>query len=123
MSPLVPILLSVGLVVVAQVLFKVGAGSMAPLSGSEQRDPIRLGLRALRIPGVMLGFVLYGAAAAAWLYVLATTPLSYAYPFLGLTYFGVTLVSVAVLKERLSTLQWVGLAVICLGALAVALSM
>jgi len=119
---ILPIILSVGLVVVAQVVLKLGAGSLTALSPEEKRHPLRLGLRALRIPGVVIGLALYAMSAAVWLFVLARTPLSYAYPFLGLTYVGVAVASVLVLKERFSALQWIGLALVFAGVIAVAAS-
>ena len=122
MKSLVPILLSVGLVIVAQVVLKIGAGSLSGISREELGHPLRLGLRAMRVPGVVIGLLLYLVSAALWLLVLATTPLSYAYPFLGLTYVGVAVASVTVLKERFSALQWIGLAFVVLGVAAVAAS-
>jgi multidrug transporter EmrE-like cation transporter len=121
-STVLPILISVALVVVAQVVLKLGAGSLSGLSREDLRSPMRLGLRALRVPGVIIGLALYALSAAVWLFVLATTPLSYAYPFLGLTYVGVAVASVTILKERFSALQWFGLALVLAGALAVAAS-
>ncbi len=122
MKSIIPILASVALVVVAQVVLKLGAGSISGLSREDLRHPVRLGIRALRIPGVVIGLLLYVFSAAVWLLVLATTPLSYAYPFLGLTYVGVAIASVTVLKERFSALQWIGLAFVFVGVLAVAAS-
>ena len=119
---LLSILASVALVVVAQVVLKLGASSISGLSSEDLRHPIRLGLRAVRIPGVVIGLALYVFSAAIWLFVLATTPLSYAYPFLGLTYVGVAIASTAVLKERFSALQWIGLAFVFVGVMAVAAS-
>jgi multidrug transporter EmrE-like cation transporter len=122
MNALVPILGSVALVVVAQVVLKLGAGSLSGLTRDDLRNPVRLGVRALRIPGVVVGLGLYALSAAVWIFVLAKTPLSYAYPFLGLTYVGVAVASVTVLKERFSTLQWIGLGFVLLGVLTVAAS-
>ena len=122
MKTLLPIIASVVLVVLAQVVLKLGAGSISGLSPQDLRHPIRLGLRAVRIPGVAAGLLLYVLSAGVWLFVLATTPLSYAYPFLGLTYVGVAVASVAVLKERFTALQWIGLAFVFLGVVAVAAS-
>jgi len=122
MSSVIPILGSVALVVVAQVVLKLGAGSLSGLSREDLRRPLYLGLRAIRIPGVVIGLALYALSAALWIFVLATTPLSYAYPFLGLTYVGVAVASVTVLKERFSALQWIGLAFVFFGVFAVAAS-
>ena len=122
MKTIIPIVASVILVVVAQVVLKLGAVSLSGLGREELRHPVRLGLRALRVPGVVVGLLLYVLSAAVWLFVLATTPLSYAYPFLGLTYVGVAVASVTVLKERFSALQWIGLAFVFMGVVAVAAS-
>lgn len=122
MTRVLLILTSVALVVVAQVVLKLGAGAITRLGANERRNPIRLGISAVRTPGVGIGLALYAISAAAWLYVLAITPLSYAYPFLGLTYVGVAVASVTVLKERFTPLQWAGLVLVLLGIVAVAVS-
>lgn len=122
MMQLIPILTSVALVVVAQVVLKIGAASLTSVTREDLRRPVRLGLRALRVPGVVVGLVLYAVSAVVWIAVLAVTPLSYAFPFLGLTYVGVAVASVVVLKERFSALQWIGLALVFSGVLMVAYS-
>lgn len=122
MMQLIPILTSVALVVVAQVVLKIGAASLTSVTREDLRRPVRLGLRALRVPGVVVGLVLYAVSAVVWIAVLAVTPLSYAFPFLGLTYVGVAVASVVVLKERFSALQWIGLALVFSGVVMVAYS-
>lgn len=122
MTGLFPIMMSVALVVIAQVVLKLGADSLARIGREKPLGPLTLGIRALRVPGVVMGLALYAASAAFWLYALASTPLSYAFPFLGLAYVGVAVASVTVLRERVSTLQWIGLALVLGGVVAVAVS-
>lgn len=119
---MVPIVASVALVVVAQVVLKIGASSLTALDRASLKRPFSLAWRIVRIPGVVIGLALYAASSLLWIFVLARTPLSYAYPFLGLSYVGVAVVSVAFLKERFSALQWIGLALVVAGVIAVATS-
>lgn len=73
-------------------------------------------------PFVLLGLVLYGLGAVAWIAVLSRLDLSLAYPFLALNFVLVALVSRFGLGETLPPLRWAGIAVICAGILIVARS-
>ena len=76
----------------------------------------------LRSPLVLLGLVLYGLGALAWIAVLARVDLSVAYPFLALNFILVTFSSYFLLGEEVPTLRWLGVLVICSGIFLVARS-
>lgn len=116
------ILLTVALIVVAQVLLKQGMRTLDISSADDLRKPLRLARRVLGTPSILVGLALYALSAAMWLGVLAKVPLSFAFPFLGLTYVGVTLIAVVFLRERFSVIQWTGLALVLAGVLLVAVS-
>jgi drug/metabolite transporter (DMT)-like permease len=115
------ILLAVALVVSAQVLLKQGMATLS-LQSTDLQHPLALARRVLSVPSVAFGLLLYVVSAAAWIVVLSQAPLSFAFPFLGLAYVGVTLVAVVYLGERFSLIQWAGLAFVLLGVFLVATS-
>lgn len=60
-------------------------------------------------------FICYVIATVVWLIVLRSTPLSKAFPALGLTFACVPLSSHYFLKEKIILRQWLGIAVIIAG--------
>jgi len=115
-------LAAIALVIVGQTLLKIGMNAVGPI-----------GRVRMRLPGVLLadmatrwqlwaGTLLYTASAAAWLLALSTATPSLAYPYLGLTYFGVAVSAVVFLDERLTPAQWAGVLLIVAGVGLVALA-
>jgi multidrug transporter EmrE-like cation transporter len=117
---------SVGLVLFAvisaatgQVMLKHGmqiATSRAAQSGGS------LALRAATSPWVLLGLVVFGVSAIAWLAALSRLPLSVAYPFNALGYLVILTASIIVLHERANALTWVGSLLVVSGLILVVLS-
>jgi len=81
-----------------------------------------LALRAATSPWVLLGLVVFGVSAVAWLAALARVPLSVAYPFNALGYIVILTASVVVLHERANVLTWVGSLMVVSGLLLVVLT-
>jgi multidrug transporter EmrE-like cation transporter len=103
----------------AQVMLKHGmqvATSRAAQSGGS------LALRAATSPWVLLGLVVFGVSAIAWLAALSRLPLSVAYPFNALGYLVILTASIFVLHERANVLTWVGSLLVVSGLLIVVLS-
>jgi multidrug transporter EmrE-like cation transporter len=117
---------SIGLVLFAvisaatgQVMLKHGmqiATSRAAHSGGS------LALRAATSPWVLLGLVVFGVSAIAWLAALSRLPLSVAYPFNAIGYLVILTASIIVLHERANVLTWVGSLLVVSGLLIVVLS-
>ena len=102
-----------------QVMLKHGmqiASARAADSGGS------LALRAATSPWVLLGLVVFGVSAVAWLAALARVPLSVAYPFNALGYIVILTASVVLLHERANVLTWVGSLIVVSGLLIVVLS-
>ena len=102
-----------------QVMLKHGmqiASARAADSGGS------LALRAATSPWVLLGLVVFGVSAVAWLAALARVPLSVAYPFNALGYIVILAASVVLLHERANVLTWVGSLMVVSGLLIVVLS-
>jgi len=102
-----------------QVMLKHGmqiASARAADSGGS------LALRAATSPWVLLGLVVFGVSAVAWLGALARVPLSVAYPFNALGYIVILTASVVLLHERANVLTWVGSLMVVSGLLIVVLT-
>jgi multidrug transporter EmrE-like cation transporter len=98
------ILVSVVLNTGAQTLLKLGAGQASQLN--------------LYLLG---GIGLYGLSTIFYILVLGKVKLSIAYPLvIGLTIIATTIVSVLRLHERVSLVQWTGVALIVMGICAIA---
>ncbi len=118
--------LTLGLAVVAvitgQTLLKLGMQRVGRVDRASLERPLLLGGRVVREPRVLAGLALYALSGVTWVVVLARSELSYAFPFLGLTYVGVVGVAAFLLRERVVMRQWLGVALIVVGVSLVALS-
>jgi len=102
-----------------QVMLKHGmqiASARAADSGGS------LALRAATTPWVLLGLVVFGVSAIAWLAALSKLPLSVAYPFNAVGYLVILLASILVLHERANVLTWVGSLMVVSGLVLVVLT-
>ena len=79
-------------------------------------------LRAATSPWVLLGLVVFGVSAIAWLGALSKLPLSVAYPFNAVGYLVILLASILVLHERANVLTWVGSLMVVSGLVLVVLT-
>jgi len=71
---------------------------------------------------VLMGISLYLVSVFFWLYALTKVDLSYASPFLALTYVLMVVVSWLFLGETITWLRWIGLFVVITGVIIVSLS-
>jgi multidrug transporter EmrE-like cation transporter len=113
------LLFAVATAATGQVMLKHGmqiATSRAAASGGS------LALRAATSPWVLLGLVVFGVSAVAWLGALSKVPLSVAYPFNALGYLVILIASILVLHERANVMTWVGSLLVVSGLLIVVLT-
>lgn len=103
----------------AQVMLKHG---MQVATARANHDGGSLALRAATSPWVLLGLVVFGLSALAWLATLSRLPLSVAYPFNAVGYLVVLAASVLILHERANVLTWVGSLMVVSGLLIVVLA-
>jgi len=99
---------------VGQILFKVGVNA-ANTKGIATAPIIQKILTYLVAPQVLLGLLCYSVATVLWIYLLSRVPVSWAYPFLGLTYVAVLFLSAIILGEKITTLHFVATAIIWFG--------
>jgi drug/metabolite transporter (DMT)-like permease len=112
------IALSISSGVAGQTAIKIGVNQ--PGSSAASSGIFSLVRMILGSPLVLIGLLLYGIGALAWIAVLSRMDLSYAYPFLALNFVLITLVSVLFLGESVPGIRWFGLAFICVGIVLVA---
>lgn len=117
---LIYVLAAVTLVVAGQGLLKLGMTRVGAIGRARLRHPIRLVGEVAARREVWLGLALYVLSAAIWLLALATAPAWVAYLSLGLSYFAIAAVSVTRLGEWLTPAQWIGIAMVVVGVVAVA---
>ncbi len=113
------LLFAVGAAASGQIMLKHGmqvATSRAARSGSS------LAVSAATSPWVLLGLVVFGVSAVAWLATLSRVPLNVAYPFNALGYLGILTASVLVLHERANVLTWIGSLLVVSGLIIVVLA-
>lgn len=120
MTDLGLVLVIVCLVVVGQTLLKVGMQRVGVIGMRRLRAPLSLARSVAAQPAVLLGLGLYVVSALGWIAVLSRVDLSYAYPFLGLSYAAVPVVAVMVLHEAFSATKWVAVGLVLLGVVLVA---
>ena len=113
------VVLSAGLQVAGTLLLRGGIDRAGGFGSSLAEMPTSL-LRLASQPLFLVGFFFYGSAALVWFRVVATQPLSTAYPLLvSLTFIFVTLGAVILYQESLTWLKLVGLVAILIGVLVV----
>lgn len=100
----VVVLLSVG-----QVLFKYAAREINFNRPETLLSPI-----------LFIALVIYGAATLGWLYILSRAPLSLVFPFYGMVFLFVPLLSWAFLRESITISNVMGSVVIAVGVAIVA---
>jgi len=115
------ILVSVVLAAVAQLTLKHG---MTQVTNHQQvpldlKDPAGTFGRIASNVSVWGGLLLFVLSAAVWLIVLSRASLSYAYPFVSMTYALILLFDRFILREPVSSLRWAGVALIIAGIVLV----
>ena len=113
------ILLSISIAVCGQLLLKIGINriGIGDLSGLGTLKQLFTGV--IMSPLVLTGLFLYIISAAIWIVVLSAVDLSFAYPFIGLTYVLVLVLSKLILKEDVNLIRWAGAAIITVGVIVI----
>jgi len=120
MFVIISLLIAVVVSVIGQLFVKKGLNLLGNLDFS--KGVIIVFSKMVVSPYVLLGFGIYFLAVFFWLYALTKVDLSFAYPFLALSYVLVILLSWLFLGENISYLRLVGVLVICFGVFIVSKS-
>ena len=102
--------------VTGQLAIKSGVLQVAAESSDESTVWLTLA-RALMNWRVILGLAMAVVAACAWILALSRMPLSYAYPFLSVTFPAVVILSSILFDEHVSSRAYIGLALVIFGLL------
>jgi len=108
------IFVSILLAVFGQLLLKIGMLRIGRFSISIS-NVVQQYARILLNPFVIAGIVGFGLSMLVWLYVLSRLELSIAYPFVALNYVLILFASHFFLKEAITPLKIMGVAVIMAG--------
>jgi multidrug transporter EmrE-like cation transporter len=111
------ILLSVALGAAGQLFLKQGMTQFGATSASAIWGQL---LRIVTVPAIAIGFVAYLVSGILWLVVLSQVNVNWAFPWQALTYVLVLLGSWALFGEKINLPQLLGVALICLGVVAIA---
>jgi len=114
------ILTTVVISVIGQVFIKKGLDLTGKIDLSS--GVVSGYLRIFQNPLTLLGSFIYLAATLFWLYILSKVDLSFAYPFLALSYVLIIIASRLFLGESISSMRWAGVIVICLGVFLISKS-
>jgi drug/metabolite transporter (DMT)-like permease len=116
----VVILISVGLAAVAQLTLKHGMNQVTAHGGPlDLAAPVTTFRRVATNVSVVAGLLIFVVSAAAWLVVLSKVSLSFAYPFVSLTYVLILVFDRFALHQGVSGLRWAGVALIIAGIVLV----
>lgn len=110
------LIFAVALAATGQVLLKHG---MDGARHKSERGGGSLAVAAATSPWVLVGLVVFGVSALAWMTTLSRVPLSIAYPFNALGYLGILTASVVLLNERANVWTWIGTALVVGGLVLV----
>jgi drug/metabolite transporter (DMT)-like permease len=115
------LLVSILLGATGQVIVKHGLNTLGSISLSLSWTALRESfLRIGTNPYVLAGWLIYAGAAVLWLLALSRMDLSYAYPFVSLSYILMLFASWMFLDEAITPMRLLGTAIVCLGVLVVA---
>jgi len=119
LSSILLIFLSVSIAVTGQILLKIGIDRIGASGFGSVRELAGFFSGIIRSPMVLTGLFLYFISAAIWLVVLSTVDLSFAYPFIGITYVLVLVLSKFILKEEVNPIRWIGAFIITTGVVVI----
>jgi len=114
------IFIAVLLGVSGELLLKTGVVQVGGFEINGVQSLLHMILKSIVTPALLIGFLCYGLAAVVWLVVLSRFDLSFAYPFLALTYVLVPLAAKIFLHEEIPLGRWAGIGIIVLGIIVLA---
>lgn len=114
------IFIAVILAVIGQIFVKLGLNSLEPIDFSS--GLIQTYSRIFLTPFVLVGSFVYFLSIFFWIYSLTKVDLSFAFPFLALSYVLIAVASLVFLGEEISMLRWLGMIIICFGVYLVSKS-
>ena len=106
------VLVNVVLLVIGQLLFKLGLDRIGALT-------LHNLFVVFLFPLIWAGLVLYVVATLIWFFVLSRAQLNVVYPLQSISYILALVLSIVILHEQATPLRWVGTVVILVGVVLV----
>lgn len=103
---------------VGQVLLKKGMGALGPQTITMNNMSGNL-LAMVASPFVIGGLAVYGLSTVFWLTALSRVDLSFAYPFVSLSYIVMLLASWFLFGENISWVRLMGTAIVLMGVIII----
>jgi multidrug transporter EmrE-like cation transporter len=116
------LLVSVGFSIAGQITLKSAMNRVGRIGSAEVAAAADTIVRVAKEPRLWLGLTLFGISSLFWMVVLSRVPLSVAYPFVGISYVVIVLMSHFVLNENVPALRWIGVLVVAAGITIIGLS-
>jgi multidrug transporter EmrE-like cation transporter len=112
---IVLLLVSLGFAIAGQLTLKSAMTQIGRIGSAEVQAAGQTVSRAIREPRLWAGLALFGISSIFWLVVLSRVPLSVAYPFVGVSYIIIVLLSRYVLHEQVPLMRWLGVVIVATG--------
>lgn len=112
---LAPVVASIVLTALAQIMLKVGVSNHAIQSALSNGNTLRFVTAVASSPIIIAGLACYALSAAVWLLALARLDLSVAYPFIALTILITVAAGYFMLGEPVSRVKLAGMFAIVVG--------
>ncbi len=109
---------AVGLEVIGQIAFKLGAATVVRASG--EQGVLRYWGHMLMDPWIQAGVAAHAVELVMWVAALSMAPLSLAFPLVSLSYCGVAVASHFLLGEHIGRRGVLAIALVSVGAAMVA---
>ncbi|MDQ4028568.1 MAG: EamA family transporter [Actinomycetota bacterium] len=119
---IVLLVVSVAFAIAGQLTLKSAMTQIGRIGSAEVHAAGHTASRAIREPRLWAGLALFGISSIFWLVVLSRVPLSVAYPFVGVSYIIIVLLSRYVLHEHVPLLRWLGVVIVATGVAIIGLS-
>lgn len=119
-SAILIILMAIFFSVIGQIFLKTGLNSLGKVDFST--GLFSTYCKIFISPYVLIGVFIYTISVLFWIYALTKVELSFAYPFVALSYVFILLASSLFLGENVSLLRWLGVGIICMGVLLISQS-
>lgn len=105
---------AIGLVIAATVV-----GSLGPIMMKKASTRVKFRKGKIIDKYLFTGFMLYGVSTIMFIPALKGGDLSVLYPIVSVTYVWVSLLSMWMLKEKMNSLKWGGIALVIFGVILI----
>lgn len=99
----------------SQILLKLGTNQIGTFAVKEFKDILYIGFQIIKNPYIISSVVLMSSSFFLWLYILSWFKLGLVFPLTAMTYVFVALMSLFIVGEKLTLLNYFGVLLIASG--------